>query len=329
MSRPGLAQLAAVVVVLAVLPFAGLSGSLLNLMIYMMITALAAQGWNILGGYAGLSSFGHAAFFGVGAYAMAVLQSRYGLNAWVALVIGIALGAATGAFIGFLSFRSGLKGSYFALITLAFAEVARILANSADFTGGAAGILLKLQTGLPFLQFADRRYFLLVALGFVAIGLVVTWWLEHSRFGAYLIALRENEQAAQALGVDVFRVKMKAIALSGALTAAAGCLYAQDYLFVDANVAFGSWISIEALFAAIVGGAGTVLGPLVGAIVLLGLGELTKGVSGGIAGMDLLVFGIILVLCVAFSPNGLVMLLRSLRLPKRGVGAKVKEAGHA
>ncbi|CCD86971.1 putative branched-chain amino acid ABC transporter (permease protein); livM-like protein [Bradyrhizobium sp. ORS 285] len=318
MTRPRLATLAFIVVALAIVPFLGLSGALLNLMIFMMITALAAQGWNILGGYAGLSSFGHAAFFGVGAYAMAVLQTRFGVNAWIALVIGIALGALVGAAIGFLSFRSGLKGSYFALITLAFAEVARILANSTNFTGGAAGILLKLQTGLPYLQFADRRYFLLIALGFVAIGLLVSWWLEHSRFGAYLVALRENEQAAQALGVDVFAVKMKAIAISGALTAAAGCLYAQNYLFIDANVAFGSWISIEALFAAIVGGSGTVLGPLVGAIVLLGLGELTKSVSGGIPGMDLLVFGVILVLSVAFSPNGLVMLMKSLglRAPK-------------
>jgi branched-chain amino acid transport system permease protein len=314
MTKPRLSTLAIIVAVLAAIAFTGLSGALLNLMILMMIIALAAQGWNILGGYAGLSSFGHAAFFGAGAYAMAVLQTRFGVNAWIALVIGIALGALVGAFIGFLSFRSGLKGSYFALITLAFAEVARILSNSWDFTGGAAGILIKLQTGLPFLQFADRRYFLLIALGFVAIGLLVSWWLEHSRFGAYLVALRENEQAAQALGVDVFAVKMKAIAISGALTAAAGCLYAQNYLFIDANVAFGSWISVEALFAAIVGGSGTVLGPLIGAIVLLGLGELTKGVSHGIPGMDLLVFGVILVLSVAFSPNGLVMLMKSLGL---------------
>ena len=201
MTKPRLATLAIIVAALAVIAFAGLSGALLNLMIFMMIIALAAQGWNILGGYAGLSSFGHAAFFGAGAYAMAVLQTRFGVNAWIALVIGIALGALVGAFIGFLSFRSGLKGSYFALITLAFAEVARILANSWNFTGGAAGILLKLQTGLPYLQFADRRYFLLITIGCVAIGLVVSWWLEHSRFGAYLVALRENEQAAQALGV--------------------------------------------------------------------------------------------------------------------------------
>jgi branched-chain amino acid transport system permease protein len=322
MNKPGLFPVAAAVVVLAAIPFAGLSGSLLNLMIFMMIIALAAQGWNVLGGYGGLSSFGHAAFFGVGAYSMAILQSRFGLNAWFALAVGISLGAVVGAFIGFLSFRSGLKGSYFALVTLAFAEVARILANSTDFTGGAAGILLKLQPGIGYLQFTDRRYFLLVALAFVAVGLCVTWWLEHSRFGAYLIALRENDQAAQALGVDVFRIKMKAIALSAALTSASGCLYAQNYLFVDAGVAFGSWISIEALFAAIVGGAGTVLGPLIGAIVLLGLGEITKGLSGGVAGLDLLVFGVILVLCVAFSPDGVVMLLRRLGMPAPGVGTR-------
>jgi branched-chain amino acid transport system permease protein len=325
MSKP--VTIVAAVAALAVLAFAGLSGSLLNLLILMMIITLAAQGWNILGGYGGLSSFGHAAFFGAGAYAMAILQTRFGLNAWVALVIGIALGAVFGAFIGFLSFRSGLRGSYFALVTLAFAEVARILANSADFTGGAAGILLKLETGLAHLQFADRRYFLLLAIGFVMIGLLVTLWLESSRFGAYLIALRENEAAAEALGIDVFAIKMQAITLSAALTAAAGCLYAQNYLFIDANVAFGSWISIEALFAAIVGGAATVLGPLIGAIALLGLGELTKNLSGSIAGMDQLVFGVILVLCVAFSPNGIVMLLRSLGVRRQGLTfSKINEA---
>jgi branched-chain amino acid transport system permease protein len=322
-----LLAIAVAVAALAVLAFAGLNGSLLNLLILMMIITLAAQGWNILGGYGGLSSFGHAAFFGVGAYAMAILQARFGLNAWAALAVGIALGAVFGAFIGFLSFRSGLRGSYFALVTLAFAEVARILANSADFTGGAAGILLRLETGFGYLQFADRRYFLLLALAFVTIGLLVTLWLERSRFGAYLIALRENEAAAEALGIDVFAIKMQAITLSAALTAAAGCLYVQNYLFIDANVAFGSWISIEALFAAIVGGAATVLGPLIGSIVLLGLGELTKSLSGGIAGMDQLVFGVILVLCVAFSPNGVVTLLRSLGVQRQGLAlSKTNEA---
>jgi branched-chain amino acid transport system permease protein len=139
----------------------------------------------------------------------------------------------------------------------------------------------------------------------VALGLFLTRWLERSAFGAYLIALRENDQAAQALGVDIFRVKMQAITLSAAVTALAGSLYVQNFLFIDANVAYGSWISIEALFAAIVGGAGTIAGPLIGSVLLLGLGEITKSFSGGIAGIDLVVFGIILVLCVAFAPNGI------------------------
>jgi branched-chain amino acid transport system permease protein len=303
----------AFLVVLAVLALIGLPGNILNLFIFMMIITLTAQGWNLLGGYGGLSSFGHAAFFGTGAYAMTVLQTSFGINAWIALVCGVLLGALVGAFIGFLSFRAGLKGSYFALITLAFAEVLRILANSWDFTGGAAGMMIKLQNGFAYLQFSDRRYFFLILIAFVAAALFLSRWIERSAFGAYLIALRENDQAAQALGVDIFRVKMQAITVSAGLTALAGCLYAQNFLFIDANVAYGSWISIEALFAAIVGGAGTLIGPLIGAVLLLGLGEVTKSFSGGIAGLDLVVFGIILVLCVAFAPNGIRGFLANLK----------------
>lgn len=290
--------------VLAVLALVGLPGNILNLFIFMMIVALTAQGWNMLGGYGGLSSFGHAAFFGTGAYATTILQTTFGINAWIGLVCGVALGALVGALIGFLSFRAGLKGSYFALITLAFAEVLRILANSWDFTGGASGMMVSLKNGFWDLQFSDRRYFFLILVVFVALGLFLTRWLERSAFGAYLIALRENDQAAQALGVDIFRIKMQAITLSAAITSLAGCLYVQNFLFIDANVAYGSWISIEALFAAIVGGAGTIAGPLIGSVLLLGLGEITKSFSGGIPGIDLVVFGVILVLCVAFAPNG-------------------------
>lgn len=291
--------------VVGIAAIAGLPGNILNLLIFMMIIALTAQGWNVLGGYGGLSSFGHAAFFGTGAYTTTILQTSFDINAWVGLVCGVILGAAVGAMIGFLSFRAGLKGSYFALITLAFAEVLRILANSWDFTGGAAGMLVSINNGFAYLQFSDRRWFLLILIGFVACGLLLTRWLERSAFGAYLIALRENDQAAQALGVDIFKIKMQAITLSAAITALAGCLYVQNFLFIDANVAYGSWISIEALFAAIVGGAGTMLGPLIGSVLLLGLGEITKSFSGGIAGVDLVVFGIILILCVAFAPNGI------------------------
>ncbi|WP_339950490.1 branched-chain amino acid ABC transporter permease [uncultured Albimonas sp.] len=315
------------VLVLGGLAFADLPGTLLNLLIFMMIIALAAQGWNILGGFGGLASFGHAAFFGTGAYATLILQTAWGVNAWVGLLIGVAAGAAVGAGIGFLSFRSGLRGSYFALITLAFAEVLRIAANASPLTGGAAGILLPLDYGFLNLQFDDRRWFALIAVLFVGAGLVLARWLERSRFGAYLIAIRENEEAAQALGVDVFAVKMGAITLSAGCTALAGVLYAQNYLFVDAHVAYGSWISIEALFAAIVGGLGTMFGPLVGAVALLGLGEVTKAISGGAPGVDLLVFGAILILTVAFAPGGLMSLRQRLTGRRRPKGETALRSG--
>ncbi len=318
MTPRDLAAPAAVTLALCVTPFVGLDGALLNLLIFMMIIALAAQGWNILGGFGGLASFGHAAFFGTGAYATAILQTKAGLGAWPSLLLGVALGAAVGAFIGFLSFRSGLRGSYFALITLAFAEVLRIASNSAEITGGAAGILVRLDYGFWNMQFEDRRWFAVLAVICVGLSLALVRWMERARFGARLIAVRENEEAARALGVDVFRVKMGAITLSAGVTALAGCLYAQNFLFLDAQVAYGSWISIEALFAAIVGGLGTLFGPLIGAVVLLGVGEITKAVVGGVPGVDLVVFGVLLILTVAFAPGGLAGLAERLGFKRPG-----------
>jgi branched-chain amino acid transport system permease protein len=291
--------------VLAVVPFLGISGPTLNFLIALLIIALAAQGWNVLGGFGGQYSFGHAAFFGSGAYATAVLQVQLGWGAWPGLAASLVVGAAVGLVIGFLSFRAGLRGSYFALVTLAFAEVLRIVANAAGFTGGAAGLLIRLEPGFGNLQFEDRRYFYLLVLAFAGVALILSRWLERSRFGAHLVAVRENEEAAKALGVDTLRVKLGAIALSAAITACAGCLYAQYYLYIDANVAYGTWISVEALLAPIVGGIGTAFGPLVGALALHGVGEATKLLAGGRPGLDLVVFGGCLILAIAFAPRGI------------------------
>ncbi|WP_029003105.1 branched-chain amino acid ABC transporter permease [Azorhizobium doebereinerae] len=302
----------AIVGLIAAIPFAVTSNTALNFVVFVLIIALGAQGWNLLGGVGGQFSFGHAAFFGTGAYVSAILQVRYGLNAWIAMAAGILLGAAVAWGIGFLSFRAGLRGSYFALVTLAFAEVLRILANAVPITGGAAGLLLKLDIGVLNLQFASRAAFLWLALGCVAAGLVLCRWIMDSRFGAQLVAVRENEDAARALGVDVLAVKLKAITVSGALTAAAGCLYLQYFLYLDANIAYGVWISIEVLLAAMVGGRGLVLGPLVGAFTLHGLGDLTKQFAGGIPGIDLAAYGTVLILVVAFAPGGVLGLLTRL-----------------
>lgn len=306
-----------VVLALAVLPLAVTSNTTLNFLSFVMIVTLAAQGWNLLAGYGGQFSFGHAAFFGMGAYAMALLQVRFGINAWLALPAAMALGAVVGFLLGFLSFRAQLRGSYFALVTLAFAEVFRILANASSFTGGAAGVLVPLKADAANFQFADKRIFYWVALGLVALALAITRQVSRGRFGAHLVAVRENEEAARALGVDTLKVKLKAITLSGAMTATAGCLYTQKFLYIDANLAFGSWISVEALLAPIIGGAGTVLGPLAGAVVLLGLGEVTKTafavmLGGAIPGVDLVVFGVLLIICVAFAPNGVMGALKRL-----------------
>ncbi|MGH6816763.1 MAG: branched-chain amino acid ABC transporter permease, partial [Hyphomicrobiaceae bacterium] len=280
---------------------------------FMLIVALAAQGWNLLGGYGGQFSFGHAAFFGTGAYTMALAQTRYGINPWLALPLAVLLGAAVGALIGYLSFRAGLRGSYFALVTLAFAEVLRILANSFPFTGGAAGVLIKLDVGVWNFQFAGQAALYWIALAFVTAVLVLTCAVEQSRFGARLVAVRENEEAARALGVDAFAVKLKAIALSGAIAAAAGSLYAQKFLYIDSTIAYGPWISVEALLAPIVGGAGTIWGPLLGAFTLLGLGEGTKGIAGAVPGVDLLVYGVLLIFAIAFAPRGIVGLATARR----------------
>jgi branched-chain amino acid transport system permease protein len=301
------------VALLAFVPVFVTANTVLNFLVFTLIIALTAQGWNILAGFGGQFSFGHAAFFGTGAYAAALLQVRLGINPWVAFVIGSAAGAMVGWAIGYLSFRSGLRGSYFALVTLAFAEVLRILANAATFTGGAAGVLIKLDVRPENFQFESRGGFFWIALALVGAVLVLTRWIERSRFGAQLVAVRENEAAAKALGVDTLRVKLGAITVSGAVTAAAGCLYAQYFLYVDANIAYGTWISVEAILAPIVGGLGTVFGPLVGAIALHGLGEITKLGAGSVPGIDLMVFGALLVVAVAFAPDGILGLARRRR----------------
>lgn len=310
MTGRDLLPIALLVGALALAPLVLSGNTALNFLVFVLIIALAAQGWNLLGGFGGQFSFGHAAFFGTGAYATALLQTRLGVNAWAAFALGVAAGALVGWVIGSLSFRSGLRGSYFALVTLAFAEVLRIAANAAPVTGGAAGLLIPLDVRPANFQFTSRAMFFWVALSLVGGALVLSRAVERSRFGAQLAAVRENEAAATALGVDALAVKLRAIALSAGITAASGCLYAQYFLYLDAGIAFGTWLSIEALLAPIIGGVGTVFGPLVGALALHGLGELTKGLAGRVPGIDLVVFGTLLVLVVAFAPRGILGFLR-------------------
>ena len=296
-----------------VLPALVDSGVWLNFIMMTLYAALLGQAWNILGGLTGQFSFGHALFFGFGAYTQALCQMQGGWNPWAALLASILVAAAVGTAVGAISFRYGLKGSYFALVTLAFAEVCRILAVSVQFTGGGVGLMLPLKASAANLQFPSKLGFVYVLLSLVLIALVLTWWLKQSRLGAYMQAVRDNEEAARAVGVRPTEVKIWAITLSAALMGAAGAIYLQMFQYIDPSIAFGPHVSVEALVTAIVGGMGSLWGPLLGALVLHLLSDLTRNLFGALPGLNMVIYGAVLVLIVMFAPRGIAGLGVSVR----------------
>jgi branched-chain amino acid transport system permease protein len=319
MKTPGLLA-AAMLLVLTPLPLLVHSDFWLHFAIMTLYFALLGQAWNLLGGYGGQRSFGHAAFFGTGAYAAAVLQVDLGVSPWICLVLAGVFGAAAAAFVGALSFRYGLRGSYFALVTLAFAEVFRIVADTVPFTGAGVGLQVPLRQTAANFQFHEKAGFYVVILALTAIATAIAWWIENSRFGAELVAVRENEDAARALGVNVNRVKLWAIVLSGGLSGFAGSFYVQYFLYLDPRIAYGVEVSVTALLVPLIGGVGTVLGPLIGAVSLRALNEASGIVTGGAPGLNLMLYGALLIVILAFLPDGLVSLgsrLRRARLAGR------------
>jgi branched-chain amino acid transport system permease protein len=292
-----------------VFPFVFHSNFAINLGVMALFYAFIGQSWNIAGGFAGQLSFGHVAFFGVGAYAAAIVQMRWGLSPWLGLPAAAFMGGLVGAVIAILSFRAGLKGSYFALITLAFAEVLRILSNSVDITGGGLGMLIPAKASAANFQFPERIGFYFLMLALTAGSIALALWLKRSRFGARLAAIRENEDAAMALGIDTFTEKVKVLALSGALCGIGGCFYTQYFLYIDPSIAFGLDKSVEMLLVSMIGGAGTVYGPLVGALLLAAINEGGRAFTT-MQGLSLVIYGALLVVIIAFLPNGLVDLFR-------------------
>jgi branched-chain amino acid transport system permease protein len=289
---------------------------LVNIGMLVFFTAFIGQSWNIAGGFAGQTSFGHVVFFGTGAYTSTILQVTYGWNPWLAWPVATAMGGVVGWMIAVLSFRAGLRGSYFALITLAFAEVFRILANSVPFTKGGLGMLIKADQRPINFQFKDPIWIYYLALLLCLASVAIAWHLTRSRIGARLVAIRENEDAARALGIDVFAEKVKVLTLSGAMCAAGGTFYAQKYLYIDPSIAFGVDKSVEMLLVSMVGGAGTIFGPLIGSFTLMGINEATRWLASvvpalkNVQPLSLIVYGIMLILIVARLPNGLMGLFR-------------------
>lgn len=283
---------------------------ILTVLTTIMITALLGQSWNIMSGYAGQFSFGHAAFFGIGAYTTVVLYVQYNVSPWIGMLVGMILAAIVGIIIGYLSFHCKIKGDYFALATLAFAEIIRLFVyNSQDTVlNGPSGIFVTFIKGgsARAFQFASWKPYFYIIFTFVIIVTIFIWRLKKMRFGLQLIAIRENEDAANALGVNVLKYKLSAIAISAMIAGLTGAFYAQYYLYIDPSSVFGSAISIQAIIPCIIGGSGTPLGPILGAFLIVPIQEVTNSLFSNISGMNMIVYGILIVLFIMFCPNGII-----------------------
>ena len=307
------------IAVLLALP-AVLGSYAITVFIFIFFYAFLGQAWNIIGGYAGQLSVGHAAFVGLGAYTSAMLSIHAGLTPWIGMLVGGVVSAALGAVIGYLGFRFGLRGFYFVLLTVAFAEIFRIIALNSDWVGGAQGLYITFTGDPRQFQFQDNRVYYYVSLGLMLLATGVVAWIERHRFGAYLVAIREDENACEALGVDTFRYKMLAIVVSAFLTGIGGTFYAFYLFSLQPNSVFGIPLSVEIVIRPIVGGSGTILGPILGSFILSPLAELSRTYfsQGGWTGTHLIVYGALLIGVVLFLPQGAYPALRRLLLRVRG-----------
>jgi branched-chain amino acid transport system permease protein len=285
-----------------------------------LLFAAMAQAWNIVGGLANQISLGHAAFFGVGAYASTILLVAYGLTPWLGLFVGAALAGVAALVIAVPTMR--LQGHYFALATLAFGEVMRVVANTwASLTGGPVGI------SVPFLSenawmysFKTGRPHAYIALAALVLVTLLFEALRRSALGYRLRAIREHEPAAEVIGIDTTRVKLVATVISASAMGALGTVYAQLALFFDPDTIFGvAPISIRVALIAIIGGVGTAVGPILGALLVIPVEELASdALSGKAPGLSQLVYGIVLIAVVLWRPRGLVTLFERRRRRKAG-----------
>ena len=282
-----------------------------------LLAAIGASAWNIVGGYAGQVSVGHAVFFGFGAYSSVVVFTHLEWPPIAGAPIGMLLSMALAAAIGVPTLR--LAGHYFSMATIAVAELVRVLSSTSEFLGGAQGLsgpaLPRTVLDLSFLSATPFYYIFLAVLTFL---LALTWWIERSRMGFYLRAIKDSERAARSLGVSAGRYKLYAYMLSGAFASLAGSLYLCMFGFVDPESGFGILISVKMVVMAALGGAGQLFGPLVGALILVPLEEVSNSLLGGKgAGLTFVVYGAIIVIIARFLPSGLLSLLERRKAVRR------------
>lgn len=318
---------AGLVVVAALLPFATSNPTHLNLAILVLMAAQLGVAWNLLGGYAGQVSLGHAAFYGIGAYASTMLLLNFGINPWLGTLLGGVIAAALSLGFGWSCFR--LKGHYFAMATIAVAELVQIVFTNWDYAGSAVGLTIPMTSqGWGAMVFAGKAPYYGLALGLLLLTLGATLAVERSHVGYYLRAIKDEPDAARSIGIDIARYKQIALSLSAFFTALGGSLYAQKELYIDPASVLGTGLSIKMALVSILGGVGTLFGPVVGAVVLTVIEELTRVVFGGSGrGTDTIIYAALIVVIAVFYPNGLLGWFRERRARGRAQQASlVQEA---
>jgi branched-chain amino acid transport system permease protein len=293
----------------AILPLLVRDAYMLNVIVLVLLYAGISQAWNILGGYCGQISLGHALYFGIGAYATSVVFVKFGVSPWLGLGAGALLSALVALLLGYPCFR--LRGHYFSIATIVIAEIGLTLVHNWDYVGAALGIQWPIVPSSWWaLQFGrDKVPFVHLALGLCVVTWLVTYLIEDSRWGYWWRAVKDGPEAAASLGVDVFRSKMSAAALSAAFTALGGGLYAAFVAYVDPESVMTFRFSLLFALPAVLGGIGTLWGPFVGALVLIPITELTRSYLGGSgSGVDLIIYGLMITAIALLKPEGILSL---------------------
>ena len=292
------------------LPFLVSSTFAIDIFIRVLLFAFIGVAWNLMGGYAKQLSLGHAAYFGLGAYTSTILLIRYDVSPWIGMLAGGIVAMLASLPIGALCFR--LRGPYFAIATIATAQVLMLLfLKFRDFAWGAEGTTMPNLGDAPLMmQFDGKAPYYYVVLVLLAVGLAITYWIERSWIGYYLVAVGEDEDAAEAIGVDALQIKRNIYLVSAFLTALAGTFYVQYIYFIDPNTAFSFNVSVEAALVSIVGGIGTLWGPVIGTVLLEGTSALLQSwLGGGHGGVQLTVYSLILIAVILYRPAGLIGIL--------------------
>ncbi|MFJ3465408.1 ATP-binding cassette domain-containing protein [Achromobacter spanius] len=276
-----------------------------NLFVLLFVFSALSVAWNIVGGYAGQLSLGHAVFYGIGGYTATLLTQNFGISPWIGMFAGAAISAAVAILISYPTLR--LRGPFFALATIAILEVVRLLViHEESWTGGSSGISLPLNIGWAWIVFREKINYVIIAFGLFVMVTWVSWYIRKSRIGHYLIAIREREDAALAVGIHTVRVKIIAAVVSAVLTSIIGTFHITYLTFVDPSSAFSLELSIQVAMFALIGGLGTVSGPIAGTFLVLPIAELARGWLSSVGnGMHGLIYGLILVAVVLTIPRGL------------------------